>query len=63
MKLEMSDKKMQKDLKKMLNNNTPQVSVYIIIGEQTTIGPKYPEKSKVHSEIQEFRCTVAEYHV
>jgi len=25
MKLEMNDKKMQKDLKKMLNSNTPQV--------------------------------------
>lgn len=27
MKLEMNDKKMQKDLKKMMNNNTPQVNL------------------------------------
>ena len=59
----MNDKKMQKDLKKMLNNNTPQVLVYFMIGEQKTIGPEYLEESTIHKKIQEFRCTVAEYYV
>lgn len=33
MKLEMNDKKMQKDLKKLVNGKSPMVEVYLIVGE------------------------------
>ena len=63
MKLEMNDKKMQKDLKKMLKDKTPNVLLPLAVGQSQDSGYEHPEEPKVYPEIQEPGRSAAEHHV
>lgn len=50
-KLESTDKKLNRELKALINKKGPVVIKEIYLGEQKKCGSEHPQKPKIHPEI------------